>query len=80
MKRAIQKTVTLLVTESELNPGVYFSQYTMYDLRVLESMELKVELPMLMEIEIAELCICKIIGVLVEGHVILKHYSSTFAS
>ena len=51
MKRAIQKTVTLLVTESELNPGVYFSQYTMYDLRVLESMELKVELPMLMEIE-----------------------------
>ena len=39
------------MTESELNPGVYCSQYTMYDLRVLESIELKFELPMLMEIE-----------------------------
>ena len=49
--RVIQETVPLLVTEKELNPGVYCSQYTMYDLKVLESMELKLKLNMLMEIE-----------------------------
>ena len=36
VKSVIQKTVTLSVTEAELNPGVYCSQYIMYDLRVLE--------------------------------------------
>ena len=51
VKCVTQKTVPLSVTESELNPGVYCYQYMMYYLKVLESMELKVELTMLMEIE-----------------------------
>ena len=51
VKSVIQKTVPLSVTEAELNPGVYCSQYIMYALRVLESMELKVELHILLEIE-----------------------------
>ena len=48
VKCVTQKTVPLLVTGSELNPGVYCSRYMMYYLKVLESMELKVELEILL--------------------------------
>ena len=46
VKNVIQKTVLLSVTEAKLNPGVHCSQYMI----VLESMELEVELHILLEI------------------------------
>ena len=45
----------------------------MHALRVIESLEMQVELPMLMEVEIVKPWIWQKIGVLVSGHVILKH-------
>ena len=76
----MQKKVALLATEAELNTGVSCAQDIMYDLRVIESMELKVKLPMLLEIDNRGTMYLKIIGVSVSGQVILKNSSSTFVS
>ena len=73
MKIATPKTVALWMTESELNAGVSCAQDMMHALRLLESLELQVKLIMIT-------WTWKIIGVLVTGHVILKHTRSTFAS
>ena len=43
----MQKTVSMSVTEEEFKTRVSYDQFMMYDLRVLESLELQVELPML---------------------------------
>ena len=47
----MQKTVALLANEAELDAGVSCAQYMMYALRVIKSLELQVELPMLLKIE-----------------------------
>jgi hypothetical protein len=51
VKSSMQKTVSLSVTESELMAGVHCAQEMLYTKRVLESMGLKVELPMVLEMD-----------------------------
>ena len=50
VKSEMQKKVVLSVTEAELKSGVSCDHDIMYALRVLKSLELQVELPMLLEI------------------------------
>ena len=50
-KSAMQRTVAISVTESELNSGVSCAQDMLYTMRLLESMELKVKKPMILEID-----------------------------
>ena len=51
VKSAMQKTVSLSVTEAELMEGVTCAQDMLYTMRVLESIGLCVELPMVLEID-----------------------------
>ncbi len=51
VKSAMQKTVALLVTEAETNAAVSCAQDMLYVKRVLESLDLKVKLPMLLEVD-----------------------------
>jgi hypothetical protein len=46
-----QKFVTLSVTEAEIAAGVMVTQDMLYVYRLLESLELKVELPMILEMD-----------------------------
>ena len=46
-----QKFVTLSVTEAEIAAGVMVAQDMLYIYRLLESLELEVELPMLLEMD-----------------------------
>ncbi len=48
---ATQKFVTLLVTEAEIAAGVLVAQDMLYVYRILESLELEVELPMVLEMD-----------------------------
>ena len=50
-KSTIQKTVALSVTEAEMNAGVSCVQDMLYAKKILESLELKVKLPMLLEMD-----------------------------
>jgi hypothetical protein len=50
-KSAMQKTVAVSVTESELDAGVSCAQDMLYTMRLLESMGLQVEKPMILEID-----------------------------
>lgn len=50
-KSATQKTVALSVTEAELNAAVLAAQDMLYVKNVLESMQLQVELPMILEVD-----------------------------
>ena len=51
VKSAMQKTVALSVTEAELMSGVTCAQDMLYTMRILESLELRVEQPMILEID-----------------------------
>ena len=50
VKRDMQKTVALLVTEAEFDAGLSCAQDMVYALRVIESVELQVQLLMLLKI------------------------------
>eukprot|EP00984_Skeletonema_dohrnii_P034690 scaffold33638_cov142-Skeletonema_dohrnii-CCMP3373.AAC.8 len=50
-KSATQKTVSLSVTEAEQNAGVSTAQDMIFVLRVMEALGLKVELPMVLEMD-----------------------------
>lgn len=51
VKSSMQKTVALSVTEAELMAGVTCAQDMLYARKVLESLDLKVKLPMLLEMD-----------------------------
>jgi hypothetical protein len=51
MKSKMQETTTLSVTESELVAAVSAAQDMLYEMRVLESIGLKVQLPMVLEVD-----------------------------
>jgi hypothetical protein len=51
VRSATQKTVSLSVTESEQNAGVMVAQDMLYLLRTMQELELKVELPMILEMD-----------------------------
>ena len=51
VKSTMQQVVALLVTEAELMAGVQCAQDMLYVKRVLESMGLQVELPMILKID-----------------------------
>ena len=46
-----QKFVTLLVTEAEIAAGVMVEQNMLYVYHLMESLELEVELPMVLEMD-----------------------------
>ena len=50
-RSATQKFVTLLVTEAKIAAGVLVAQDMLYVYRILESLELEVELPMVLEMD-----------------------------
>ncbi len=50
-RSATQKTVALSFCEAELNPAVLCVQDMMYQKNTLESIGLKVELPMILEMD-----------------------------
>jgi len=50
-RSAMQKFVTLLVTEAEIVAGVMVAQDMLYVYHLLESLELHVELPMVLEMD-----------------------------
>ena len=50
-RSAPQNFVTLLVTEAKIAAGVMLAQDMLYGYRSLESLKLKVELPMLLEMD-----------------------------
>ena len=52
-RSATQKFVTLLVPEAKIAAGVMVAQDMMYIYQSLESLQLKVELPMILEMDIA---------------------------
>jgi hypothetical protein len=51
MKSKMQETTTLSVTESEFVAAVSAVQDMLYEMRVLESIGLKVQLPMVLEVD-----------------------------
>jgi hypothetical protein len=51
MKSKMQEMTTLSVTESELVAAVSAAQDMLYEMRVLESIGLKVQLPMVLEVD-----------------------------
>jgi hypothetical protein len=51
VRSATQKSVSLSVTESEQNAGVMVAQDMLYLLRTMQALDLKVELPMALEID-----------------------------
>ena len=51
VKRSMQKTMALSVTESELMAAVSCAQDILYSKRIMESLELKVKLPMILEVD-----------------------------
>jgi hypothetical protein len=51
MKSKMQEMTTLSVTESELVAVVSAAQDMLYEMRVLESIGLKVQLPMVLEVD-----------------------------
>jgi hypothetical protein len=51
MKSKMQEMTTLSVTESELVAAVSAAQDLLYEMRVLESIGLKVQLPMVLEVD-----------------------------
>jgi hypothetical protein len=51
MKSKMQETTTLSVTESELVAAVSAAQDMLYEMRVLESIRLNVQLPMVLEVD-----------------------------
>ena len=51
MKSAMQKIVALSVTEAELFAAVQCAQDMLFVMRILKSMQLQVELPMILEVD-----------------------------
>ena len=51
VKSSMQKTVALLVTDAELMAAVSCAQDMLYAKRIMESLELKVKFPMILEVD-----------------------------
>ena len=52
VKRSMQKTLTMLVTEANIMATLSCAQDMMYATRIMESFELKLKLPIILEVEL----------------------------